>query len=733
MEEERGAYEGDLFDAHEPRPWLPGRLASRIKEWRAITSNSYVLSIVATGYSMRREWSSLGEPPPCIKRNNPNCQNHRTFISGAVADMLAMGVVRKRTLEQVHTCLPLNVDVKKSNGKLRLIFDGRYVNIYMLRKHFKMEALHAQGRTVFGGCRYGFIADLSFAYHHLQVREEDWKYLCFQWDDVEAEMLPDGSYPQVFYSFCAIPFGITSAPRVFTEVIREIVAHWRKEHGVRILPWIDDLTGGDVTYERTAWVSRYIVAHLQQLGWIIQQKKCIGVGEPLTRIPSLGLEIDFSAQQYKSSEQRLQQIESMCTTMLTCSRRRVTPRKVSQLAGTIMSQFAALGSAARLRTRSLQACVETRTKSVHDTQGRRSWDESIALSQPAIDELRWWLRHLRQVNGQCIAHVHAPLLFDGALYGDASATGWGGFIRFEDPGRQLAAVELLQGAAARSLLRVTLRQVQQRLRQGVEVMGELTSTQRAKSSTWREMYTALRLLQALITLASGGVFKLNMDNQGAVYLLGGVVRDHPHKIFGGSTNAELQALAVAVFDLAAAHNVTLRAHWIPRELNERADWLSHHNEMQHCHYQLRTHLFKLLNSRFGPHTVDRFALPANTQLPRYNTRYFCEEAEWVDALTTSWKGENNWLFPPPATVAQTLRHLQHTGGSATLIAMHWPGTAWFPLLYPRGEGNEPASFVVERVRLGAAENALRYPENARVAKNDTLPRGQVLAFRLHCK
>ena len=152
MEEERGAYEGDLFDAHEPRPWLPGRLASRIKEWRAITSNSYVLSIVATGYSMRREWSSLGEPPPCIKRNNPNCQNHRTFISGAVADMLAMGVVRKRTLEQVHTCLPLNVDVKKSNGKLRLIFDGRYVNIYMLRKHFKMEALHAQGRTVFGGC-----------------------------------------------------------------------------------------------------------------------------------------------------------------------------------------------------------------------------------------------------------------------------------------------------------------------------------------------------------------------------------------------------------------------------------------------------------------------------------------------------------------------------------------------------------------------------------------------------
>ena len=47
MKEEKGAYEGDLFEAHEPRPWLPGRLASRIAEWRAITSNSYVLSIVA--------------------------------------------------------------------------------------------------------------------------------------------------------------------------------------------------------------------------------------------------------------------------------------------------------------------------------------------------------------------------------------------------------------------------------------------------------------------------------------------------------------------------------------------------------------------------------------------------------------------------------------------------------------------------------------------------------------
>jgi hypothetical protein len=235
------------------------------------------------------------------------------------------------------------------------------------------------------------------------------------------------------------------------------------------MPWIDDLTGGDVNKARAAWAGRHIVAHLQQLGWIIQQKKCIGVGEPLTCIPSLGLEIDFFKQQYRATERRLQQIEAMATGLL--RRKRVAARSISQIAGTIISQFAALGSASRIRTRSLQACVETRPKPDNDPTGRKSWDATIVISPEARAELQWWLKNARSVNGQSIAHLHPSLHFRGELWGDASATGWGGYVKILDPTHQTKAIHLFTDVAKKSPLRITAKKVSSRLRKGIEVMG----------------------------------------------------------------------------------------------------------------------------------------------------------------------------------------------------------------------------------------------------------------------
>eukprot|EP00961_Rhodomonas_salina_P084752 1138432-Rhodomonas_salina.1 len=51
----------DMDEHEKDLPRLEGRLASRIEEWRKITSDPFILSIILNGYSI--EWDPLKGPP----------------------------------------------------------------------------------------------------------------------------------------------------------------------------------------------------------------------------------------------------------------------------------------------------------------------------------------------------------------------------------------------------------------------------------------------------------------------------------------------------------------------------------------------------------------------------------------------------------------------------------------------------------------------------------------------
>ena len=60
--------------------------------------------------------------------------------------------------------------------------------------------------------------DLKEAYYTLPMCEEHQKYLVFQWQGQ-------------FYKFKCLPFGLTSAPRVFTKTLKPIYSVFRDEQG----------------------------------------------------------------------------------------------------------------------------------------------------------------------------------------------------------------------------------------------------------------------------------------------------------------------------------------------------------------------------------------------------------------------------------------------------------------------------------------------------------------------
>ena len=83
---------------------------------------------------------------------------------------------------------------------------------------------------------------------------------------------------------------------------------------------------------------------------------------------------------------------------------------------------------------------------------------------------------------------------------------------------------------------------------------------------------------------------------------------------------------------------------MPRDLNQLADEIS--RIVDYDDWQLNPAVFSSLDALWGPHSVDRFATCDNTQLIRFNSRYWSPGTEAVDTFTVNWSGENNWLCPP---------------------------------------------------------------------------------------
>jgi hypothetical protein len=93
----------------------------------------------------------------------------------------------------------------------------------------------------------------------------------------------------------------------------------------------------------------------------------------------------------------------------------------------------------------------------------------------------------------------------------------------------------------------------------------------------------------------------------------------------GSRVPELQHIAVEIFNLCFFNDIQIESQWIPQTKNQIADALSKATDLDDG--QLQPQLFNLLHAKWGSFTIDRFASSHNKQLPRFNSHFWCPEAE----------------------------------------------------------------------------------------------------------
>lgn len=64
-----------------------------------------------------------------------------------------------------------------------------------------------------------FTFDLKSGYHHVEIFEEHRKFLSFSWK------FSDGNVR--YFQFSVLPFGLSSAPYLFTKLLKPLVKKWR--------------------------------------------------------------------------------------------------------------------------------------------------------------------------------------------------------------------------------------------------------------------------------------------------------------------------------------------------------------------------------------------------------------------------------------------------------------------------------------------------------------------------
>ena len=176
-------------------------------------------------------------------------------------------------------------------------------------------------------------------------------------------------------------------------------------------------------------------------------------------------------------------------------------------------------------------------------------------------------------------------------------------------------------------------------------------------------------------LLKGHTIKWYTDNQGVSRI-----------VEVGSMKEDLQYLALRIFSMCLLNNIRLEVEWIPRSANARADFLS--RVVDYDDWHVKREYFLMAEVKWGPHSVDRFANHENTQLPRFNSRFWCPGTEAVDAFSVSWAAECNWLVPPIFLIPRVLNHLVGSGGRGTLVVPVWPSAPFWPMIFT-DEGLSP--------------------------------------------
>ena len=466
-----------------------------------------------------------------------------------------------------------------------------------------MESLNHILDSITQGC-FMAVLDLTDAYLTVPIGEDYIRFLKF-------------IFQGQVYCYICLPFGISSAPRKFTKLLKPIAAFLRSR-GIVVVFYIDDVWLTALTYHSCLQSVLLTAQTFSRLGFLLNRKK--SKPRPSTKVTVLGFDLDSVAMLILLPQTKKDDVILHCTNLL--SQDTHTIRYLARVLGKIISCFPAL-PLARAHYRYLE-----KDKNRALTLNGFNFEATTSISMETESDLHWLIAHLPTAS----APIRTPPI-NLELFTDASFYGWGAVL-LDDPARGLfSEAELVHSINTKESLAI--------------------------------LYAVLSFLDQL----RHKHVLIRTDNTTALAVMSQM---------GTMKHAVHDLVSRFLWFIAEENNITFSFAHIPGILNTQADFESR-TFNPFTEWTLPSDVFTDICSFLGYPCLDLFATRLNNKLDRYISWYpdpFCEH---VDAFTLKWT-EFAYAFPPFVLLSRVLTKISCDAARVLLIFPLWPNQPWFPRL-----------------------------------------------------
>ncbi|KAK0404353.1 hypothetical protein QR680_017417 [Steinernema hermaphroditum] len=579
-----------------------GRLADFVQNWAQLTSDKWILSTIQ-GYKL--EFSRR----PSRSVHVSNARKFSLCQQNAILDEIA-SLLDKRAIVKVKDGANLwfsNVFlVPKKDGGNRPVINLRPLNKFIRARHFKMESI-SMLRSLLLPDDWLAKLDMKDAYFGVPIAASDRKWLCFKFN---------GST----YQFRALPFGLSSAPYVYSKVMRVVATHLR-QLGLRLIVYLDDwlfLNESKKGLVQDLKVVRSVFAHL---GLIINEEKSSQT--PSRTLEFLGFIVNASAMTLTIPDAKIQKIREKAWRLMhaTCSLRDLAEFLGRLSACNVACYFSKL--MARRLQRSLHRKANKRGSSI-------DYDAPCSLTEDELADVRWWYDNVRSERTRKL--LEAPVSLK--IQTDASTRGWGAVCGLISTGGRWSIEE--------SRLHINI----------------------------LELKAILFGLKIFASASSNITVLIESDSAVAIAYI---------NRFGGTRSGSLLELSRSIWNWARGRNIFLCAAHIPGVENVVADRESR-VFLDKDDWTLDKRITRVIFECCGFPAIDLFATRLSRQCERFISYRPDPYAEAVDAFAHSWNYGLAYAFPPFCLIGRVLRKAQQDGSPLLLITPFWPSQFYWPIL-----------------------------------------------------
>lgn len=492
--------------------------------------------------------------------------------------------------------------VPKPNGNFRFILNLKNLNRFITTEHFKIEDLRTVLKLITKDCFMTKI-DLKDAYYLIKVHPNSRKYLRFQ-------------FKQELYEFNVLPFGLSTAPYIFTKVMKPIVRLLRSA-GLISTNYLDDYWLMGQSYGQCLYNTIQTKRLLTSLGFLINEEKssCI----PNKRCIFLGFVLDSEKFQVTLPTEKIDRVKLKIQKFLTLNRCKV--REFARFIGLLISICPAVEYSW------LYTKIFERVKYLN-LRPDDNYDKHMNLPVTLLPDLRWWHNAIQRPFNRIREDTH-----DLEIFSDASTTGWGAACG--------------KGTAS----------------------GLWSAQERSQHINYLEILAAFFGLRVFAKELNNCQILLRIDNTTAISYINRM---------GGIQFPHLTNITRELWQWCECRKVHVMASYIRSSDNKTADEESRrvHPDIE---WELADWAYQEIISTFGTPEVDLFASRINKKCTKYISWHRDPDAVTIDAFTISWADYRFYAFPPFSVILKTLRKVISDKATGIVVVPLWPTQPWYPL------------------------------------------------------